>query len=265
MLAEWFLGWHESFGHREPDGLWWYARRLVGSLGTTDQEVRRQWLVLDWAVRVATPIWLAAVGLGGHADRLRACRPLDARQAMGEAAPVAQEAALAAQVAHESACECVARLSEPDLMPAGGGLSLRRAPSGVHPRRARAWVALSEGTHSAIPTLARLVRPASRAVGYDPREPADAPAVWRAITHAIAEAAGGIAWRATQRVVTAPDWSWDALAGDAWRMAHEAASESMCEVEDAFAASADDLVEEMFLVTEARTMPRDRSAAGGLG
>lgn len=265
MLAEWFLGWHQSFGDSERDGLGWHARRLIGSLGTTDQEVRRQWLVLDWAIRVATPIWLAAAGLGDEAERLRACRPIDARQAMRDAAPVAQNAARAAQDAHELACERVARLSERDVTLAGEGASLRSVPAGALPRRMRARVGLAEGTRSAVPSLARLVRPACRAVGYDLGEPGDAPVVWQAITYAIAEAAGCVAWCATQRVVTAPAWSWSASAGDAWRMAHEAASASVRDVEDVFVASAYELVKEMFQVTHALAVPPDDVAVGSAG
>ena len=250
VLAEWFLGWDESFGRQDPDGLWRYAQRLVGSLGTTDQEVKRQWLVLDWMVRLASPIWLRAANLDQEADGLEASRQVTDRRAMGEASEAALEAARAAQDAHEQAWSYVARLAQPDVSPAGGRPPWRPAAGNTDPRRVQAWGGLADGTRSAIPQVRRLVRPACRAVGFDPLEPGDAPVTWQALARAIGEAAGVIAWSATQRLVSAPSWSWHTPADDAWRAAHAAAGASLRPVEDAFVASAHVLVEEMFRVTE---------------
>lgn len=248
VLAEWFLGWDESFGRQDPGGL--YAQRLVGSLGTTDQEVRRQWLVLDWIVRAATPIWLRAAGLSQEADRLEASRPVMDRRAMGEAGEAAYQAARAAQDTHEQAWSYVARLAQPDVRPAGGRPPWRPAAGNTDPRRVQAWGGLADGTRSAIPRVRRLIRPACRAVGFDPLKRGDAPVTWQALTRAIGEAAGVIAWSATQRSVSAPTWSWHTPTDDAWRKAHAAASAYLRPVEDEFVASAHPLVEEMFRVTE---------------
>jgi hypothetical protein len=201
-------------------------------------------------VRLATPVWLRAGSLSREADGLEACRPVMDGRALGEAGGVAFGAARAAQDAHEHAWSYVAGLAQPDVSPVGGRPPWRPAAGNTDPRRVQTWGGLADGTRSAIPPVRRLIRPACRAVGIDPLRPGDAPAAWQALTRAIGEAAGIVAWSATQRLVSAPSWSWHTPADDAWRKARAAAGACLRPVEEAFLASAYALVEEMFRVTE---------------
>lgn len=250
VLAEWFLGWDESFGREDPDAVRRYAQRLVGSLGTVDQEVRRQWLVLDWMVGVAAPLWLRTAGLGEHADRLGACRPVTDRQAMSDAGEVVSAAARAAQDVHEHVWSHVAHLAQPDARSDAGRPLWRPALGDTDPRRVHAWGGLAGGVRSAIPPVHRFVRPACRALGYDPLTIAEVPVVWQALTRAIDEASAAIAWSATQRLVSEPAWSWHAPVDDAWLLAHAAAGAALRQVDGAFVASAHSLVDLLLQVTE---------------
>ena len=68
-----------TFGRRLNDALpdgprQLLAQYLVPMLGTAGDGLAgtRRYLATDWAVRVATPLWLDAAGQGAHAARLRA-------------------------------------------------------------------------------------------------------------------------------------------------------------------------------------------------
>jgi hypothetical protein len=255
VLAEWFIGWEESFGRRDPDGLRGYAQRLVGSRGTTDQEVVRKWLVIDWLVRRAATTWLRAAGLAEHAEHLHAGPPVMDRRTLTDIAEPVLRAARAAQDAREQAWSVVAHLAQPDLDQSERRPPWRPVPGNTDPRRVQAWGGLADGTRAAVPSLGRLVGPACRATGYGHAASTDAPAAWNAATRAMREAAGVVAWTATQYMVAAPGWSWHTSADDAWQLAHEVARAALRRVEDAFVASAYELVEEMFRVTEADRQP----------
>jgi hypothetical protein len=250
VLAEWFIAWDQWFGHQEPDGLRRYARRLVGSRGTTDQEVVRQWLVIDWLIRHATPGWLRAAGLAGQAERLETSPPVTDRLTLTGIAELTVVTARMTQDAHEKAWSVVARMAQPDVLGAGARPPWRPVPGNADPQRVQAWSGLADGTRAAVPLLSRLLGPACRATGYGPEPSADAPPVWRAAARTIGEAAAIVAWTATQRLVSTPGWSWRTPADAAWRMAHGAAGVALRPAEGVFAASACRLVEAMFRVTE---------------
>jgi hypothetical protein len=255
VLAEWFIGCDESFGRRDPDGLRGYAQRLVGSRGTTGQEVVRQWLVIDWLIRHAVTRWLSAAGLAEHAEHLHVAPPVMDRRTLTDIAEPVLGAARAAQTAHEQAWSAVARLAQPDLDQSERRPPWRPVPGNTDPRRVQAWGGLADGTRAAVPSPGRLVGPACRATGYGHAASTDAPAAWNAATRAMREAAGVVAWTATQYLVSGPGWSWHTSADDAWQLAHEVARPALRRVEDEFMASAYELVEEMFRVTEGDGVP----------
>lgn len=250
VLIEWFAGWDEWCGRQDPDRLGPYIERLAGSRGTTDQEVVRQWLVIDWLVRRAVPVWLRAAGLAVEADLLRRAAPVMGGRALADAADPAVEAARAAADVHERAWTSVARLAQPDAPGAGGRPPWRPVPGDADPRRVRAWGGLAGGTRAAVPAARRLVEPACRAVGFGTAGSDEAPIAWRAATRAAVEAAGVVAWTATRTIVAASGWSWHTPADDAWHSAHAAAGTALRPVEATFVASADALVEEMLQVAE---------------
>jgi hypothetical protein len=47
-----------------------YVLKLVGTVGTSEQESVRAWMCLDWLVRTYTPAWLRTAGLHDQADLL---------------------------------------------------------------------------------------------------------------------------------------------------------------------------------------------------
>jgi hypothetical protein len=55
VLLDWFTAWGTVLGEEDRRGLARYVQPLARSWGSTDVELYRQWLVLDWAFTVAVP------------------------------------------------------------------------------------------------------------------------------------------------------------------------------------------------------------------
>lgn len=249
VLAEWFVAWNNGLGAGDCEALRLYAARLVGSRGSIDQEVTRQWLTIDWLIRLAAPTWLRGAHLFEHAERLGSGPVVVDRRSLTGVADVAEAASVAARDAHEAAWSTVAELVQPDASNSGRRPPWRPVPGSADPRRVTTWGGLADGTRAAIPPVGRLVGPACRATGYAP-EGDDAPLAWRAASRAVADAAGIVAWIATRSVVTTPGWSWRAPVDDAWHIAQRRARSALEPVETTFVAAAYELVERMFRVTE---------------
>lgn len=250
VMAEWFLGWNDTLRDPGREALRSYVRRLAGSWGTIDQEVARQWLVIDWLIRVAAPTWLRGAGLFEQADQLARRPGIGDRRSLADVTAAAEMAARGAHAAEERAWTSVADLAQPGARDAGGRPPWRPAPGSSDPTRVSAWGGLADGTRQAIPNATRLLGPASRATGYGLRESEDAPPGWRAAVRAVKDAASAVAWNATRSVVLAPEWSWQVPIEAAWSVAHTAARSALEPVEAEFFASAHVLVDRMFRVTE---------------
>jgi hypothetical protein len=158
-----------------------YLGRIVGTRGTSDQEIERSWKALDWYCRVSLPAWLRSAGLIAEAGAVEATAPIVGRasalaaqdsleraQARAEAARAAvevaagesAEAATAAAEATRAAGEVAARA----VAGVAGGIAAvgvnRDAMGAARAATAdAAWAAAMRG-ETLRPTVAALQRSA---------------------------------------------------------------------------------------------------------
>ncbi|HET6954880.1 MAG TPA: hypothetical protein VFI47_31250, partial [Acidimicrobiales bacterium] len=162
-----------------------YVQPLVRSRGTTDEEVERQWLVLEWVLTSAVPTCLGAVGLAEHAGRLARLRRVRSPRELASVAPAAEAAAGAAQEAHEAGWRSVADLAQPETPRTRNRPPWRPAGGDVDPHRVAAWGGLADGTRAAVQVTSGALRPATSALGYDVADASRLPRAWLALTGAF--------------------------------------------------------------------------------
>lgn len=246
VLAEWFVGWNDALGKDDRESLRPYVGRLEGSRGTIAQEIVRQWLVIDWLMRVAVPTWLGGAGLVDHADRLVAHPAVDDRRLLRSAALHLEAAARAAKEMHQTAWTAVAKRADLGTERTEPRSMYRPGQEGGTGSGA-AWNALADGTRAAIPPASRLVGPACRATGYGLE---NMPYTWLVIAEALTSAVGIVAWTAAGALVVSPGWSRRVSSADARSSALAAVQSALEPVQAEFTVSAHLLVERLFAVTE---------------
>ena len=113
VLAAFGRAWNDALDDEDRNRLLRpFIPRLVGTRSTVEVEQRRAFMAADWAVRVATPVWLRAAGLVDEAGALEALAPLTSAEACIKAMPTirqAREAALASGAAATGAVTGAAR------------------------------------------------------------------------------------------------------------------------------------------------------------
>jgi hypothetical protein len=77
VISAFLRSWNDSLDDDRQQTLKQYIRRLIGSVGTHEQEAERAWLATDWLVRVHAPAWLRLAGLTDQADTLVSMQPVN--------------------------------------------------------------------------------------------------------------------------------------------------------------------------------------------
>jgi hypothetical protein len=247
VLAEWFIAWNDALRGEQRKALRRYVPRLVGSRGTTDEEVARQWLIADWFIRCAAPMWLNAAGLSDHAAQLARQPAITDVRSLAATADHVAAAATAAAAAHEQAWSSVALLAQPDsTIEPSQRPPWRPAPGDTDPRRVDTWSALADATRSTVASACTFVRVAAQAIGYL----SVAPPTWQATATGVGDAAGRVAWSAERALVTAPTWSWKTPPALVRQAGEEVARSALKPVQTTCWTSAVALVERMLAITE---------------
>lgn len=247
VLAGWFEAWERDLGQDGSHVLGPYVERLARSRGTTDEEVARQWMVVDWFVRVAAPTWLRAAGLGMQAASLAQARAVTTAAGLAATAGPARDAARAAGEALEATWRAVAQLAPPS--PGAASRPVWRPLDDAGTDRAEAWSALGEGVRAAIAGSTPIVAPAVAALGLD-IEPTRTPEVWVALSGAIDQAVATVACSGAYRRLRSADWSWWTPLAEARREGWAAARGHLQPVEAVHERSAHALVSQLLAVTE---------------
>lgn len=116
-LASFLRSWNDGSDDEQRQELKQYAVRLVGSKGTTAQELERGWMAMDWLARDLTPRSLDLMpDLAVHAAALRACTPITDKASLEAAAPVLTEARKAAWDAARAAARAAVRARLADFV-----------------------------------------------------------------------------------------------------------------------------------------------------
>ena len=178
-ITEWMIAWNDGLDDVFRQSLRRYIRRLTGSRGTRAHERARQWMVADWLVRSYTPSWLAAAGLGNHADRLARLGPLTDAADVAKAWPTVRAAGRAARAQRDQAWRSADTVVAAHDWGTAGAV----------------WSAIADATWGAAGNAARAVV----WTATDPTAPGRvAVPMWDTACDAAADAAGALAWVAVR-------------------------------------------------------------------
>jgi len=78
VISAFLRAWNDDSDDINRQELKRYIPRLVGSVGTVEQEETLAWMATDWLVRVQAPAWLRLAGLASQAETLESLQPVDA-------------------------------------------------------------------------------------------------------------------------------------------------------------------------------------------
>lgn len=249
VLTDWFLTWAEGLDDAGHEQLGRYVAPLSTSRGTTDQEISRQWLTVEWVLGCALHLCLDSIGAGDHARAIRAVSPVRTPRALAAVSPLVTAAARTAEEAHESWWRASAGLAQPEVLDAWARPAWRPGLADRDPQRAATWGGLADGTREAAAAGRSLLAPATAALGFNRREGGTCVSALNAAAEAFADGVAAIAWSGTHRLVTADQWSWDCSADQAWEAGRVAACSALAPFRSELERTAHDLVARLLLVT----------------
>lgn len=250
ILTDWMIALGQALDDEARQELRSYIWRLVDSRGEPRQEATRQWMVLDWFVRVSGPIWLHAVQLGEHAKRLAALTPIGGSETLAAARPAAEAAARAGRAANGTAWSVVAADAQPEPWRVAPASAERAVGSEGLPVGTGVWPAVEHAVRYAARAAHSPLAAAERATGYHATRPLDTPPAWRGAIVTVTDSAEAIAWRAVRRLTDDGRWSWHQPAGDAWRAAVDVARPALEPSEINMRGAAHVLTDQMLAVNE---------------
>jgi hypothetical protein len=218
--------WNDALDDTTRQTLKPYIPRLVGSVGTVEQENARAWLALDWLVRIYTPVWLRLAGLDAHAATLAGLPEFKAGRDDPSSVLTIEAARREAAAAWAAAGAVVW-----DAAGAAAGDAARAAG------RAAGWAAVWAAAGAAARDAARDAgRDAGRAAAWD--------AAWAAAWDAAGAAGRAAAWAAAR------DAARDAAEAAAGAAGRAAATDVLRPAVVELQASAHHLVDWMLAITE---------------
>jgi hypothetical protein len=71
VIAHFMRQWNDDLDEPGRQLLKPYVFKVIGTVGTREQEEARGWMLSDWMVRVHVPAWLEVAGLAVPAESLR--------------------------------------------------------------------------------------------------------------------------------------------------------------------------------------------------
>jgi hypothetical protein len=125
VISAFLRRWNDAMNDEDRQQLKPLIRELVGSRGTTQQEVKRAYLATDWACRVSAPTWLRLAKQESHALACEALSPVvDAASARAarEVLTKARAADAAAGAAAADAADAAAYAAAADAAAGAAGL-----------------------------------------------------------------------------------------------------------------------------------------------
>lgn len=76
VISSFLRSWNDRLPDEERQELKQYIPLLIGSRASIEIERQRTWMMRDWVVRVATPIWLRRAGMDSQATILADMAPI---------------------------------------------------------------------------------------------------------------------------------------------------------------------------------------------
>jgi hypothetical protein len=243
VLAQWMLAWADALDDDGRQQLRAYVPALAASRSPLIVETARQWRIIDWLIRTATPIWLQGAGLYDHGDAVLALAPIATPGDLALARSATERTAEAAHTA-EIAASTAASEAQPDAsgvwhLPTGQDAMQRDCgPPDL-------WAVAVDATLSAIEATVTMADAAHQAAGYAAMPPADHPPAWTMATATIVHASAAIAWRGIRTLVASQGWSADLPPDRAWHATGAAAHSSLQPTERATQEASHRLVTEL--------------------
>ena len=103
VISAFMRDWNDSLDDEGRQKLKPYLPKLIGTVGTPEQEQIRGLMAADWFIHHHVPAWLQLAGLNDAADKIRALPVLDSWDAVESAVPALEEAKTAASAARSEA------------------------------------------------------------------------------------------------------------------------------------------------------------------
>jgi hypothetical protein len=185
VLSAWMAAWADGLDDVARQELRRYVPLLARSGRAVELETWRQWLVVDWLVRSATPIWLHLAGLVSWAETVAGLPELTGSAELRSAQPPVEAAAAAAHEINAAAWSGI-------VMHAGSAQ--------------RSWEVVVSAALRTVETAMALIEPAARATGYASVDRSVLPPTWAGATAAITNCGVTLAWHAVGLLLERPGW-----------------------------------------------------------
>lgn len=144
ILAAWFLAWADALGGEAGRQLAPYVEPLALSRGTPEDEVARQWLIVEWLLGATLPACLDEAGVPDIACDLLSSSAVRSPRDLLAAASLVEEATRGARDAHDGWRRATASLSGAQGPFLANRPPWRASPAEIRPEDSACWQGLCE-------------------------------------------------------------------------------------------------------------------------
>lgn len=252
VITEWFLAWADALGSDAGRQLAPYVQPLALSRGTPEDEVARQWLIVEWLLGTTLPTCLDEAGARDIASGLVSSSAVRSQRELVATASLVEEATRAARHAHDGWRQAAASLSGATVPHVQNRPPWRASPSEIRPEHSASWQGLCDGIRAAVHPVRALVVPAAAALGLGRPDASRIPDALRSAPVAVSDCLFAVAWSGCYRRLTSGAWSWDVPPSEASHAAEAAARRALRRVHARLDRYAHDLAAQLLAVTTAR-------------